>query len=70
MHAPRYELRLNICYRYVMDPALDAILNPWAGSTVASVPTTSIPAGGKMPALPLLIVLASVAATVLVYIRK
>ena len=52
-----------------MDPALDAILNPWAGST-ASVPLTSIPAGGKMPALPLLIVLASVAATVLVYIRK
>ena len=53
-----------------MDPALDAILNPWAGSTVATVPSTSIPAGGKMPAIPLLIVLASVVATVLVYIRK
>ena len=53
-----------------MDPALDALLNPWAGSTVASVPSTSIPAGGKMPAIPLLIVLASVAMTALVYMRK
>ena len=53
-----------------MDPALDAILNPWAGSTVASVPMTSIPAGGKMPTLPLMLVLGSVAMTVLVYIRK
>ena len=69
MHAPRYELRLN-CARCVMDLALDAILNPWAGSTVATVPSTSIPAGGKMPTLPLMLVLASVAMTVLVYIRK
>ena len=53
-----------------MDPALDVLLNPWAGSTVATVPSTSIPAGGKMPALPLMIVLASVVATVLVYVRK
>ena len=52
-----------------MDPALDAILNPWAGST-ASVPLTSIPAGGKMPTLPLMLVLASVAMTGLVYMRK
>ena len=53
-----------------MDPALDALLNPWAGSTVASVPSTSIPAGGKMPTLPLMLVLASVAMTGLVYMRK
>ena len=53
-----------------MDPALDALLNPWAGATVATVPSTSIPAGGKMPALPLMLVLGSVAMTVLVYMRK
>ena len=53
-----------------MDPALDALLNPWAGSTVTTVPSTSIPAGGKMPALPLMLVLGSVAMTVLVYMRK
>ena len=53
-----------------MDPALDALLNPWAGATIATVPSTSIPAGGKMPAHPLMLVLASVAMTVLVYVRK
>ena len=53
-----------------MDPALDALLNPWAGVTIANVPSSSIPAGGKMPTLPLMIVLGSVVMTVLVYIRK
>ena len=53
-----------------MDPALDAILNPWAGSTFANLPSTSIPSGGKMPTVPMLIAIASVGATVFMYMRK